>query len=330
MHRVRVGVLGAARVTPRAVITPAREVAGVDVVAVAARDRARAEAFAREHGIERVHAGYDELLADAGVDAVYNPLPNGLHGRWTLAALDAGKHVLCEKPFTANAAEAEAVAAVAARTGLVVMEAFHYRYHPMMVRAVELVRGGAIGRVTHLAARMVAVVPKRGDIRYRPDLAGGAVMDVGCYSIHQLRSLVGTEPTVRRARATTISPGVDRLMQAELEFADGVTATMTCALLAARAPLADVQVVGEHGSLRLVNPTHPQSLGWIALHPRVGRTRRRRGRGRPTFSYQLEAFRDALCEGTPTLTPPADSVATMRVIDAVYEAAGLVPRAPTV
>src|SRR5438034_8273763 len=123
MSPLRLGVLGAARIAPAALIKPARKVADVEVAAVAARDRAKAETFARKHGIGRVHDSYDSLLADPNIDAVYNPLPNGLHGRWTIAALEAGKHVLCEKPFTANADEAIEVAKVEARTGLVVMEA---------------------------------------------------------------------------------------------------------------------------------------------------------------------------------------------------------------
>src|SRR3954453_6651526 len=124
-------MLGAGKIAPPAILRPAREVDGGDVVAIAARDRDRAQAFATKHRIARVHDSYSSLLDDPDIDAVYNPLPNGLHGRWTIAALEAGKHVLCEKPFTANAAEAEEVAAVARRTGLVVMEAFHWRYHPL-------------------------------------------------------------------------------------------------------------------------------------------------------------------------------------------------------
>src|ERR1700749_184013 len=128
---VRIGVLGSARIAPSALIAPARDNAEAGVVAVAARDRGRESAYAQKHGIGRVHGSYEDLLADPDIDAVYNPLPNALHAEGTIAALEAGKHVLCEKPFTNNAAEAEQVAAVADRTGLVVMEAFHYRYHPL-------------------------------------------------------------------------------------------------------------------------------------------------------------------------------------------------------
>src|SRR2546427_7948192 len=142
MARLRLGTLGAARIAPAALIRPARRVDEAEVVAVAARDPQRAARFASKHGVARVHESYDALLDDPEVDAVYNPLPNGLHARWTIAALEAGKHVLCEKPFTANAAEAETVASVAARTGRVLMEAFHYRYHPLAERMRAIVESG--------------------------------------------------------------------------------------------------------------------------------------------------------------------------------------------
>src|SRR5579862_4484163 len=145
MPPIRFGVLGAARIAPTALIRPAQHVAEAEVVAVAARDQGRATTFASKHGVPRVLGSYEELVNDPGIDAVYNPLPNGLHGRWTKAALAAGKHVLCEKPFTANAEEARSVAAAHAGTGLVLMEAFHYRYHPLFARVRELVASGAVG-----------------------------------------------------------------------------------------------------------------------------------------------------------------------------------------
>jgi predicted dehydrogenase len=322
---VRIGILGAARIAPAAVIAPARAIPEAEVVAVAARDPERAEAFAREHGIPRTHPDYDALLADPDVDAVYNPLPNGLHGVWTIAALEAGKHVLCEKPLTANAAEAETVAAAAERADRVVMEAFHYRYHPLMARVLDLC--GQLGTIRRLSARMIAVLPNRRDIRYRLDLAGGATMDVGCYALHELRTIAGAEPTVLDATPTTISPGVDRAMRARMSFADGSTATMECALLAARPPVADLRVTGEHGSVTVYFPTRPQ-LGWISA--RIGgTTRRERVKGEATFFYQLRAFCDAAQNGAAVLTPPADAVANMRVIDAVYEASGRGARNPS-
>src|SRR3954452_7433253 len=147
MTTLRIGVLGAARITPNALIKPARQVDGVEVAAVAARDPARARAAATKLAIPTVHRAYAAVLADPSLDAVYIPLPNALHAQWTLAAIAAGKHVLCEKPFTSNVDEARAVAEAAAGSGLVVMEAFHYRYHPLIARVLALIGDGTIGDV---------------------------------------------------------------------------------------------------------------------------------------------------------------------------------------
>ena len=187
-------------------IKPARNIGEAEVGAVAARDRSRADAFASKHGIPKVHDSYAALVADPEIDAIYNPLPNGLHAEWTIAALEAGKHVLCEKPFTANAKEAEAVAAVAERTGLVVMEAFHYRYHPLAQRMREIVESDELGTIRRVETALCFPLPKFSDIRYQYDLAGGATMDVGTYTVHMARLLGCEEPEVVSAEAKLRTP----------------------------------------------------------------------------------------------------------------------------
>jgi predicted dehydrogenase len=327
MEQLRIGTLGAARITPPALVRPARQVDGVELVAVAARDRSRAEAFAGKHGIPRVLDSYDALVADPDIDAIYNPLPNGLHAEWTEKALRAGKHVLCEKPFTANAAEAEHVAAVAAQTPLVVMEAFHYRYHPVAEKMREIAQSGELGELRRIETSMCIPLPLPKDIRYRFDLGGGAVMDVGCYAIHMNRLVAGLEPRVVSAKAKTIKPNLDRWMRAELRYSNGLSGTMTCALLSSTLLKIGVKVTGDLGTLTVFNPTGPQ-MGY-RMTVRTNGTKRRvkvQGAKKPTYNYQLEAFTNAVRDGGPVLTPPADSVANMRVVDAIYEAAGLPAR----
>lgn len=322
---VRIGILGAAAIAPQALVKPARAVDRVEVVTVAARDRARAEAFAGKHGIARTSESYEALIGDPEVDAVYNPLPNSLHGEWTMKALATGKHVLCEKPLTANADQAREVAAVAERTDRVLMEAFHYRYHPLMARAVELVGSGELGELEHLEAWMQIPLLRPGDIRYRPELAGGAVMDLGCYTIHQLRSLAGEEPVVTGARAKQRPAGIDRWMRADLRFPSGATGRFTVSLVGAVPLRLGFRVRGSAGELRVLNPTMPQLYSRFVVRTAEGR--RREGFPRTaTYRYQLEAFRDAVRDGAPVLTGPADSIANMAVIDAVYQAAGMHPR----
>jgi predicted dehydrogenase len=325
---LRIGTLGAAKITPTALVRPARERDDAVVVAVAARDRDKAGRFAAKHGIPKVHDSYEALLADPAIEAVYNPLPNGLHGSWTIAALEAGKHVLCEKPFTANAEEAEQVAAAADRTGLVVMEAFHYRYHPLVHRVREILDSGVIGPVRRVETRMVFPLPVPGDIRWNLALAGGSTMDMGCYTVHQLRTLAGAEPTVTSATAKLLSPGIDRWMRAEMSLPDGATGSIETGMLAGRVPVLDARVTGETGRLKVTNLTAPQFFHRLTLTT-PERTARERVHGRHTYWYQLAAFVAAVRRGTPVLTPPSDSIANMRVIDAIYRSAGLEPRRPT-
>ena len=320
MDTLRLGCLGAAKIAPAALIRPARTVAGVEVRAVAARDRERALAFASKHRIPVVHGSYDQLLADPEIDAVYNPLPNGLHAEWTLRALDAGKHVLCEKPFTANAAEAQRVKDGADRTGLVVMEAFHWRYHPLARRMVEIISSGELGPLRRVEAALAFPLLSRSDIRWQLSLAGGAMMDAGCYSVHMARTMAAAEPTVTSATARLRSPGVDRFMRAELSFPGGVTGRVTASMWSSTILKVSAVAVGENATMRVFNPLAPQ-----AYHRLTVGDRHERIRGGPTYDYQLEAFVAAVRHGTPTLTPPADSVANMRVIDDIYRAAGMEP-----
>ncbi len=326
---LRFGVLGAARITPRALLAPARSHAGVTVDVVAARDRSRAVAYAARHGIPRVVDDYEAMVTDPDVDAVYIPLPNSLHAEWTLAALEAGKHVLCEKPFTANATEAERVAAAADRArrqdGRVVMEAFHYRYHPLAHRMRQIVDSGELGELRHVEAWLCAPIPDKSDIRYQADLAGGAMMDMGSYVVHWARLLGGGEPTVRSATAKLQRPGIDRAMDATLDFPGGHTGTVHCSMWSRSVLHLAARVTGDRGELRVVNPIAPQALSWLTV--RSGHRRRRESVSRrPTYAYQLDAFVDAVHGGAPVLTPPADAVANMTVIDAVYRAANMHPR----
>jgi predicted dehydrogenase len=325
---VRIGVLGAARIAPNALIKPAHLVAGVEVAAIAARDRRRAEAFAARHGVPVVHDSYADLVADPSLDAVYVPLPNGLHAQWTLAALREGKHVLCEKPFTSNAAQAREVAAAAEGTGLVVMEAFHYRYHPLARRMIEIVRGGELGRIQRVETAMCFPLPLFSDIRYDFGLAGGALMDAGCYAVHALRMLAPEQVEVTSARALTMRRDrrIDRAMTAQFSIADGqgtgeIRASMwSSTLLRMRA-----RAVGERGTLTVTNFTSPQLLARFTVTV-DGQRRREKFGGEATYVHQLRAFAAAVAGEPANLTPPADSVATMSLIDSIYKAAGLVPR----
>jgi predicted dehydrogenase len=308
-----------------ALIRPARSVPDALVVAVAARDRARAQAFATKHDINRVHDSYDALLADPEIEAIYNPLPNSLHCEWSIKALEAGKHVLCEKPIASNADEAGQMADAATRTGRVLMEAFHYRYHPLAARMKAVVDGGDLGTVRHIETHMCIPLPFPNDIRYRWNLAGGATMDVGCYTISLLRFLAGAEPEVTRAQAVCSSEQVDRYMEANFRFADGRTGRIVCSLFSSILLRFRAVVRGDGGEMRVINPIAPQFWHRLTVKNERGRTSERVS-GDATYTHQLRAFLGAVRDGTPVPNDPADGIANMRVIDAVYRAAGLKPR----
>ena len=325
---ISVGILGAAGIAPMALIGPAREVPDVSIRAIAARDVMRARGFAAHHGIPRVYDSYAALIADPAIDAIYNPLPNGLHGHWTIAALRAGKHVLCEKPFTANADEAEAVAAIARQTGLIAMEAFHYRYHALTKRMLTIIGSGELGTVRHI--RSWFHIPLFGrNIRWDHRLAGGALMDVGCYPVSLIRTLAGAEPSVRSATAKTRSHEVDRCLQAEMIFSDGRTATLSASMLSTRLLGAGVQVLGSGGTMEVSNPFVPHLWHRLTVRSAAGRRVEKLARRPSTYVAQLEAFTAALLHGKPLPTNADDAIANMRVIDACYVAAGLSPREPT-
>ena len=330
---LRIGILGAARIAPSALVKPAKDHPGAKVAAVAARDVAKAQAFATQHSIPKVHDSYDALLADPDIDAIYNPLPNGLHGLWTMKALEAGKHVLCEKPFTANAEEAETVTKVAnAHPNLVVMEAFHWRYHPLAQSLRDIVTSGELGDIQHIETSMCIPLPMRNDIRFQSKLAGGSLMDVGCYAIHKNRTLAGEEPQVIDARAKTLKrdPLIDRWITANFEYPSGTRGTINAALWSGQILRITIRVRGTAGEMRVFNATQPALYHRAFVHSKGTKRNVKSTDKRTTYWHQLDAFAATVAGDTDrNLTNLNDSNANMRVIDAVYSAAGLPPRQPT-
>ncbi|WP_232070723.1 Gfo/Idh/MocA family protein [Mycobacterium lacus] len=324
---LRIGILGAARIAPLALTNPAKASAEVVVAAVAARDASRAQAFARKHGIPRVLETYEALIADPDLDAVYIPLPNGLHGRWTRAALASGKHVLCEKPFTANAAEAREIAELAATSDRVVMEAFHYRYHPLALRIEEIIASGELGTLERVEAALCFPLPKFSDIRYDYSLGGGATMDAGCYAVHMARTFGGATPEVVSAQAKLRDPQIDRAMTAELRFAGGHTGRVRCSMWSSNLLNISARVVGDRSELRALNPVVPQFFHRLSIRSANSKRVERFSR-RASYAYQLDAFAAAVLRGEPVKTTPEGAVENMTVIDAIYRAAGLPLREP--
>lgn len=325
---VRLGLVAASRIASKAVVDPAGDVDGVDIVAVAARDLGRARDAADQWGIERALGSYDELLRADDVDAVYIGTPASLHREWAIAAMEAGKHVLCEKPLAANADDARLIAAAAAVSDVVVMEAFHWRYHPYAQQIRDVIDSGVLGRIDRIES--VFDIPDgrigRDDIRWDLALGGGATMDLGCYPINWVRFAADAEPDVVSAEAVCPVSGVDGSLVAELRWPSGLTGSIGSSMIAdADEPENNLTVCGAAGTMTALNPLSPHNGASLTVETGTGTEQYDVART-ATYFHQLVAFRDAIVDGAPFPTTADDGVRNMETIDACYRAAGLEPR----
>ncbi|MDO8802236.1 Gfo/Idh/MocA family protein [Phenylobacterium sp.] len=320
---MRIGILGAAKIAPAAMILPAKATGVATVVAVAARDPARARAFADLHGVPEISETYEALIARPDIDAVYNALTPSRHADLSIAALQAGKHVLCEKPFAMNADEARAMVAAADTSGKVLMEAFHYRYHPLFARLLEIIGSGELGEVRELSAVFqTRLVDDGSEIRYERELGGGSLLDIGAYPLHWVRTAAWAEPTVVRAGAVFGRGGVDHSTEAELLFPNGAVARISGSMVE-DTPIALLEVTGTLGALKAINPLAPQ-MGHLLEVKIAGAEPRRETFSRdPTYDFQLRAFVEACRGGPAPLTSGKDSIAQMVLLDAVSAASRL-------
>lgn len=316
---LRIGILGAARVAVYAMIDAARSVDGVKVQAVAARDPARARAYAADHDIPEIYPDYQALIDADAIDAVYVALPPSLHARWSVAALAAGKPVLCEKPFALTLADAEAMVAAESAYGGVLMEAQHSHYHPLSAHMRDLVQSGALGTITAVEAAFTAPVPAApGELRYDHRVGGGALWDLGIYPAYWARSALGEAltPIAVQQRWVGDDPvaGADIATDAVLTSASGARVMLACAM---DAPLgAHIRFAGTRGELVIRNPLAPQQ-GHDCRWTIDGTPNRAHFEAQSTYALQLAAFRDAALGGALPPTRGEDTLATMRLLAAI-------------
>ena len=325
---VRLGLVAASRIAVPAIVEPIGDVDGVDLAAVAARDLGRAQEAAAEWGAERAYGSYEELMADAEVDAVYIGTPASLHREWAIKAIEAGKHVLCEKPFAANADDARRIADAANASDVVVMEAFHWRYHPYAAQIRDVIDSGVLGRIDRIEAAFDIPAGRiaRDDIRWLLPLGGGATMDLGCYSIQWARFAAGSDPDVVSAEAVCPVEGVDGSLVAELRWPSGITGSVSSSMIHdGDETEVYLRVTGEHGTMTATNPLAPQRGAQLTVETADG-TQTHDVATSATYYHQLVAFRDAIVDGTPFPTTADDGVRNMEIVDACYRAAGLEPR----
>ncbi len=320
---VRWGILGAANIASWQFVPAVRASRRGVLAAVAARDGARAAAFAAANGVARAVVGYEALLALPEIDAVYIGLPNSLHAPWTIAAARAGKHVLCEKPWASNAAEALSSVEACERAGVVHFEAFVYRCHPQTLRVRDWLAEGAVGTVRTVHATFHFRMPperRRVDIRMRADLAGGALMDVGCYPVSWLRFVFGEEPVAATASAVW-EAGVDSQLVGMLHFSGGRAGTLSGSFDSPGS--LETRVVGTDGQIVVTQPYHPRAPGATVTLRREGRPAETHedARDEPPFLAAVEHFHDRILDGAPPLHPGRDALGNMAAIDALLASA---------
>ena len=320
---LRIGILGAAGIAPRAIVFPAHAT-NHQLVAVGARDKSRAEEFAKQYQIKKAYGSYQQVIDDPDVDVIYNALHNGAHAPWNIKALAAGKHVLSEKPSVSNAAEAKEVLAATNKSGKVFMEAFHYYYHPMFQRLLTIIKSGEIGEVIKVESALLTPTPDKKDLRMQFALAGGSLMDVGCYALHSQRMISQLisdgEPTIVKTDSNAADGEVDTKLYIQLKYPNGVSGLARGDM---ETPVfnAPLTVTGSKGSVHLPNFVS-------ALDPRVivdlaGNKRVEHMPSLSTYTYQLLAFAEAVDLGKALKTDAKDALVQATLIDAAYLAANL-------
>jgi xylose dehydrogenase (NAD/NADP) len=316
-RRLKWGVLGLAKIARLRLIPAIQHSRNGRVLAVASRSDTRAGEVAGALRVPRSYGNYQALLEDREVEAVYIPLPNSLHREWTIRAAEAGKHVLCEKPLACNAKDAVAMVAACRANGVQLMEAFMYRFHPGVLEALRLIQAGAVGRVRLVKAAFSFAAPYPGDIRWRADLGGGALLDSGCYGVDACRAILG-DPAWVRADAVFGANGVIETVVGVLRYDGGPLGVIDGSI--GMAPQRSIEVVGTEGRLALRFTPRP---GWgtprLELHSERGVQPKRLGRANH-YRSMVEGFSDAVLQELPAPLPPEEAIGNIRVLDALHEA----------
>lgn len=312
---MRLGLLSTADIN-RKVIPGAHASDKVDLIAVASRDQARAEEYAKTWDIERAYGSYDALLDDADVDAVYISLPNNMHREWSIRSLEAGKHVICEKPFSKRPEDVEAAFDAAERTGRLLTEAFMYRHNPQSAKLVELVRDGAVGELRVVRSAFSYSLYDTENIRLRTDVEGGSLMDVGCYCVSGSRLLAG-EPEAVSGQAYIGPSGTDWVFTGAMRFAGDVHALFDCGTCLPNRD--ELEVIGTDGSLFLDDPWHANEP--VIELRRDGGTERIELEPIDSYRLELENLADAIAGEAPLVLGREDALGQARAIDALFRSA---------
>lgn len=311
------GLLSTARIN-RALIPPLQVSKRNKLLAVASRSQEAADAYAKEKKIERAYGSYESLLADPDIDVIYNPLPNHLHAEWTVKAVEAGKHVLCEKPLALSVDEVDAIKSAAQKHGRVVAEAFMYRHHPQTLKVQEIVKSGSLGTLRLMRGSFSFVLSRAGDVRLNPEWGGGSLWDVGCYPISYARAVVGEEPLEAFGWQVTGRTGIDETFVGQMRFGGDVLAQFDASFVI---PFhAFMEIVGSEGTLNIPRPFKPGVNEKIYL-TRGDKTETITIKGQELYIGEVEDMADAILLGRAPRVSLEDSRANVVVICAFLESA---------
>lgn len=311
------GLLSTARIN-RALITPLRASQRNQLLAVASRTQESADAYAREKDIPRAYGSYEAMLADPEIDVVYNSLPNHLHAEWTIKAVEAGKHVLCEKPLALNVQEVDAMQSAARKHGRIVTEAFMYRHHPQTLKVQELVKSGSLGSVKLIRGSFSYVLTREADVRLDPVMGGGSIWDVGCYPISYARTVVGANPLEVFGWQQAGPSGIDDTFVGQMRFAQDIFAQFDSSFVFALHPF--MEIVGSEGTLHIPNPFKPNEDEKLYL-TRGDQTETMTVKGQELYIGEVEDMADAVLLGRAPRVSLEDSRANVAVIVALLESA---------
>lgn len=318
-----IGLLGASKIAPSAIITPAQSVPAATIIAVAARDKARAHAYAKEHDIAHVFDSYEALINARDIDVVYIGLPPSAHAHWSIRALEAGKHVICEKPAAMNVAEVKAMVAAAEVSEGRLVEAMHTSYHTSFLQCLAWVRNGRVGNVVSITSHFGVPLDDDGvRNQFRPQAGGGSVMDMGCYPLNWVTAFAGAGVQSISAQAVLAPSGVDASMQATLQFENGAIADIHCSMVGPGDFSAGLTIRGSKGTIEFHDPLVPYDGGTLTLTTDEG-TESAPVSTVTTYVYQLQAVLSAFASDEPLPTEGQAIIAQQQLIDDVYAAAGL-------
>lgn len=311
------GILSTARIN-RALITPLQVSKRNHLLAMGSRSQETADAYAKEQRIPRAYGSYESLLADPEIDVIYNPLPNHLHAEWTIKAVEAGKHVLCEKPLALRVDEVDAIHTAARKHGRVVAEAFMYRHHPQTLKVQEIVKSGSLGVLKLIRGSFSFVLSRENDVRLKPEWGGGSIWDVGCYPISYTRSVLGEEPVEVFGWQVEGPTGIDETFIGQMRFASGVHAQFDCSFVI---PFhAFMEIVGSEGALNIPSPFK------LGVNEKIYLTRDEKTetitiKGQELYLGEVEDMADAILLGKDSLISLDDSRANVAVIRAFLDSA---------